>query len=285
MQNLTDLIQFIPNSTEESPEDIFASAPGLIFPDDSRNQHGEPGAVLVYQSARFGDIELRTADPDGEIDRRLFGHYLWNAGILMAERISGQRLVDGDEVRRWSVEGETVLELGAGVGLTGMVASLAGAREVIATDYPTKVILDNLQKNIDQNQRLFSNVKPLIHGHEWGVFDDDFSVKNKNRFSRLLAADCYWMPQVHEELVMSMLHFLCLKDTARIFAISGFHSGRAKLAAFFDTAVECGLVVEEIYEENAEGLRRPWEKERDGGREDHTERKKWLAVAILRRAL
>ncbi|KAG8631002.1 hypothetical protein KVT40_000142 [Elsinoe batatas] len=283
MQNLTELVQFIPASTEETPEDIFASAPGLIFPDDLRNHHGEAGAVLIYRSARFGNVELRTADPDGETDRRLFGHYLWNAGILMSERISGQRLLDENEVKTWNVEEETVLELGAGVGLTGMIACLAGAKEVVVSDYPTKVILDNIHKNIEQNEALWGARKPHVQGHEWGAFNDDFSVESRHRFSRVLAADCFWMPQVHEELAQSMLHFLSLEDTARVFAIAGFHTGRAKLAAFFDTAATCGLMIDQICEEDANGIRRPWEKERDGGREDQTERKKWLTIAILRR--
>ena len=123
-----------------------------------------------------------------------------------------------------------------------------------------------------------------MHGHEWGVFDDAFSADHAHHFSRVLAADCYWMPQVHLELVQSMLHFLSTDPRARVYAISGFHTGRAKLASFFDVAVEQGLEIEEIYEEDADGSRRPWAKERDGGRENQTERKKWLAIAILRRA-
>lgn len=80
-----------------------------------------------------------------------------------------------------------------------------------------------------------------------------------------------------------MLHFLTLDAAGRVFAIAGFHTGRAKLAAFFDVAEEEGLAMEEIYEEDAEGTRREWVKERDGGREDHTERKKWLVIARLKR--
>lgn len=88
--------------------DIFASAPGLIFPDDLRNTHGDPGSVIVYKSPRFGNIELRTADPEGEAERQLFSHYLWNAGIHLANLISNE----GDS--KWNVQGERVLELGAG---------------------------------------------------------------------------------------------------------------------------------------------------------------------------
>lgn len=108
MPSLTDLVRVIPPDKDEDPEDIFASAPGLIFTDDLRNLHGDPDSVVVYQSQRFGTIELRTADPEGEDERRLFSHYVWNASIKLAELMS-------DKDGKWSVEGETVMELGAGI--------------------------------------------------------------------------------------------------------------------------------------------------------------------------
>ncbi|EME87717.1 uncharacterized protein MYCFIDRAFT_75560 [Pseudocercospora fijiensis CIRAD86] len=172
---------------DEEPEDIFASAPGLIFPDDTRDMHGDDRSVLVYKSQRFGDIELRTANPEQEADRQLFAHYLWNAGIKMAE------LISNEPDARWTVKGERVLELGAG-----------------------------------------------------GIA-------------------CF------------------RKEYARVLAIAGFHTGRLKLANFFDVAVSQGLEVEEIYEEDVNGSRREWVRERDGGREDPTARKKWLVIALLKR--
>ena len=108
MPCLTDVVQVIPPDVDDEPEDIFAAAPGLIFPDDLRNQHGDPGSKIVYRSARFGDIELNTADPESEDDRKLFGHYLWNAGIKMAE------LISQEDAGKWSVKSKKVLELGAG---------------------------------------------------------------------------------------------------------------------------------------------------------------------------
>lgn len=142
MTSLTDFIQVIPLDAHEEPEDIFASAPGLLYPDDTRNQHGDPGSTIVYKSATFGNIELKTADPKGEGERQLFSHYLWNSGIKLANLISIQ------EEPIWAVEGQSVLELGAGetvpttqlewllivaiagVGLVGIVATLADAKEV-----------------------------------------------------------------------------------------------------------------------------------------------------------
>lgn len=107
MPSLTDLVHVIPPDKDDDPEDIFASAPGFLFTDDLRNIHGDPESTVVYLSKRFGPIELRTADPNDEVERRLFSHYVWNASIKLAELIS-------EKDSRWSVEEETVLELGAG---------------------------------------------------------------------------------------------------------------------------------------------------------------------------
>lgn len=167
--------------------------------------------------------------------------------------------------------------------MSGIVSVLAGASEVVISDYPAPIVLANIKRNFEKNipDHLRSNV--TIQGHEWGVLDDDFAGSHKNHFSRVIAADCFWMPWQHQNLAQSMLHFLSTDPGATVLAIGGFHTGRAKLAAFFDVAEEEGLHVEEIYEEDCDGIRREWVKEKDGGRENVTERKRWLTIARLRR--
>lgn len=122
-----------------------------------------------------------------------------------------------------------------------------------------------------------------IEGYEWGDCTSPVAKANASSFDRILAADCYWMPHEHENLVKSMLWLMANTPDARIFVVSGFHTGRAKLANFFDEAVAGGLSIDEIYEEDADGNRRAWAKERDGGTENVTERKRWLVVAVLKR--
>jgi hypothetical protein len=128
-----------PLTTPLTPEDIFESSLGGIFTDDLQNQHGiDPDTTIVYKNARYAELEFRTADVNGEEQRRKFAHYLWNAGVLMGELVGGRPTgkdgeaeskgrdddedgwkngewwVDEEDGKRWSVEGETVLELGAG---------------------------------------------------------------------------------------------------------------------------------------------------------------------------
>ena len=119
------------------PEDIFGSSLGGVFTDDLQNQHGDdPDTTIVYKSLRHGDVEFRAAEVDDEEQRRKMAHYLWNAGVLMAELVGGRPSaeqqsnaidvfgiegwrdgnwwVDSEEEGVWSVKGERVVELGAG---------------------------------------------------------------------------------------------------------------------------------------------------------------------------
>lgn len=155
--------------------------------------------------------------------------------------------------------------------------------QVSISDYPSEIVLANIRENARKNipKHLSSNY--TVDPHEWGDCNNSFATKHAHSFTRILAADCCWMPGQHLNLVRSMLHFLTLDPCGRIYAIAGFHTGRRKLAPFFTVAVEQGLELEEIFEEDGEGNRREWQTERDGGREDPTERKKWLVIATLKR--
>ncbi|KAF1922761.1 uncharacterized protein M421DRAFT_350085 [Didymella exigua CBS 183.55] len=295
-----------PEGKELDPEDIFGSSLGGVFTDDLQNQHGDdPETVIVYKNAQHGNLEFQTADINGEEERRKMAHYLWNAGVLMAELVGGrpeegQSLqidvfgnegwkdgewwVSREEERLWSVEGESVIELGAGVGLAGVMSALAGAEKVAITDYPAPPILYAIKANVTKNIKPPLQSRMTVEGHLWGDTSSDFAIANAHKYTRVLAADCLWMLGEHENLAKSMLHFLAETPDARALCIAGFHTGRAKLVIFFEDVVpQQGLEVEEMYEMDADGVRRPWARERDGGREDIGERKKWLVVARLRR--
>ena len=151
---LTSLIRK-PSSKEpsETPEEVLENtALTLFYPDAQRTFHGDPGSSIIYASERYGDIKLQLPDPEGRDERWLFAHHLWNSSVLLAELISDEAARaereassqrdeessrngttsqkdskngeeqgndnDADGLRapgRWSVKGERVLELGAGM--------------------------------------------------------------------------------------------------------------------------------------------------------------------------
>lgn len=156
--------------------------------------------------------------------------------------------------------------------------------QVAVTDYPAQPILDTIKTNVAKNVSEAVRSRVTVEGHLWGSASTPFETTNAHKYTRILAADCLWMPWEHESLAQSMLHFLSPSPEARIFCIAGFHTGRAKVAPFFEEVVpQQGLEVEEIFEMDANGDRRPWLVERDGGLENFSDRKKWLIVARLKR--
>ena len=171
---LTDKIRLSgPEATD--PEDYFGQSLGVIFPDDITNQHGDIDHSVIYLSPRFGEIKLELADPKGDDNRKLFSHFLWNSGLQLAELI--------EEGGEWDVKRKKVLELGAGTGLSGLVAAKSGAESVIITDYPAPEVIVNIKKNVEENlsegMRIGKEGSPatcLVEGHEWGKLlkDDSF---------------------------------------------------------------------------------------------------------------
>lgn len=91
-----------------------------------------------------------------------------------------------------------------------------------------------------------------------------------------------------------MLHFLAYPASAsdtpttitdpRVLVTGGFHTGRPNVASFFRTAEREGLQVEERWEVDVDGGRREWVDEGREPGEDITNRKRWLVVAVLKRA-
>ena len=125
-------------SDEEEPEDVFGAFISHIFPDDTPTFHGDPGQHLIYSSRRYGDLEIMVPaypsqdnkKPEGLNEgRKLFAHFLWSAGMVVAEGIEFADTPEDEtdlnafanaaarkEAREiWGVRGESVLELGAGM--------------------------------------------------------------------------------------------------------------------------------------------------------------------------
>ncbi|KAF2455757.1 hypothetical protein BDY21DRAFT_288821 [Lineolata rhizophorae] len=295
-----------PSAEAEDPADIFASALGSVFADDARDVHGDAATPVEYRAVRVADVV-------GEEERGRFAHYVWNAGVLVGEVCGGSRKVGtmgrgeggngvngGEEERekieggwwlteeeetRWSVEGESVIELGAGAGLGGIMSVLGGAKRVTITDYPSSTLLTALTHNITTNVPPPLRATVTTMPHLWGDIHPPSPAAcpaHAHAYTRVLAADCLWLSAQHAALARSMKHFLSPRDAgASVIVAAGFHTGRAKVAAFFEEAAPAeGLMVREIWEVDVRsGVRREWRTKREG--EGVAERKAWLVLARL----
>ncbi|PYH43910.1 putative nicotinamide N-methyltransferase [Aspergillus saccharolyticus JOP 1030-1] len=299
-------------------EDLFTAFLPHLFPNDAPQFHGDPGQYLLYTSPRYGNLTIQvpsypeqsgnassaTQDPGSEAPafpiesdssqlekrRTLFAHILWSSGLVVAEAVENAHAAHEHVDPMWKMEGEKVLELGAGAALPSIVSALAGASEVTITDHPSSPALSgtivwNMKRNIPATNACAVSIQP----HEWGVLSSNsWAVANKGHFTRIIAADCLWMRSQHENLVRTMKWFLA--PEGRVWVVAGFHTGRAILVEFLKVVSEMGLAVEVIYERDqntsyAEGgheVRRDWVEVRDG--EGPENRMRWCVVARLKHA-
>ena len=85
------------------------------------------------------------------------------------------------------VSGKDVIELGAGVGICGIVASHCNAKSVLLTDGDSSV-MTNMRKNISNNS-ISSEAKSITSRQLiWGKNLDQFET-----FDVIIAADCVYM--------------------------------------------------------------------------------------------
>ncbi|OQE47293.1 hypothetical protein PENCOP_c001G00721 [Penicillium coprophilum] len=310
---------------DEEPEDLFGAFLPHLFPDDAPSFHGDPGQHLLYSSPRYGDLNIMVpsypsssqsqkrseeiaagqAKPDGSVNqvdegRKLFAHFLWSAAMVVAEGVEeadtplapGESETEAQKENRelWGVKGESVLELGAGAALPSVICALANASMVTATDHPSSpafsgAIAFNIEHNLAKRTPEVTG-KVSMHPHEWGVLDDSFGMANKGVFTRIVAADCFWMRSQHENLARTMQWFL--SPGGKVWVVAGFHTGRAIVAGFFETVAEYGFVTERIYErdlvarlEDGGEIRREWAPVREG--EGTENQKRWCVIAVLKR--
>jgi hypothetical protein len=148
------------------------------------------------------------------------------------------------------------------------------------SDYPSPILLETLQQNAYRN---ISNPLPSyikVEPHLWGDISSSFATTNAGRYTKILAADTLWLTSQHANLATSMSHFLANDPGARVLVIAGFHTGRPKVAKFFEIIGDAKLEIERIWEMDSNGERRDWDPERPMG---PGEGKKWLVVAVLKR--
>lgn len=246
---------------------------------------------------RSEEIAAGLPSEDGSVNavdegRKLFAHFLWSAAMVVAEGVekadtlATRGELDADTAM-WMVRGERVLELGAGTALPSIICARAHAAAVTITDHPSSPALTGaIDFNIRRNLAA-TEAEVMSQPHEWGMLEPDpWAVAHRGAFTRIIAADCYWVRSQHENLVRSMNWFLA--PGGKIWVVAGFHTGRAIVAWFFETAMQNGLEIERIYErdliatsEDGGEVRREWMPEREG--EGPENRRRWCVVALLQR--
>lgn len=120
------------------------------------------------------------------------GHVVWEVAVIVAKLLDAAALP-------LNVVGRTVLELGSGCGLTGMVFGLHGA-SVTLTDVPA------LKSHLEAN--VLANLGPKQEPISWDVVDFDWNdpppLKLQKRWDVVVGTDCVY----HAHLVEPFLSAL-----------------------------------------------------------------------------
>ncbi|GAA6032471.1 hypothetical protein JCM8097_004777 [Rhodosporidiobolus ruineniae] len=261
---------------EDDSLDLFSSGLEALF-DEVVPCKGDPLQLYTYTPpAGTGVPPLTCRIPPQQVNS-LFAHHVWNASEYMAKALAEKRL---------QVEGEDVVELGAGAGVPGLMAARMGARSVTLTDYDDPALIANLRSNIalafDKEPEVQKRIRAL--GHSWGEEDSLRALISSNSsrpFSRILLADTLWYSSAHTLLLSSLGRLLARTPSARIHIVAGFHSGRATVRSFLRKARKVGLVRKgEWTEVSTKGERRQWgwdlkRREGNGGEDDGEDEESW----------
>lgn len=105
-----------------------------------------------------------------------------------------------------------VLELGAGTGLPGVLASLCGAKVTLTDSAKLTHCLEQCRRTAEVNG-VGDKVKvaPLT----WGLFLNNLT-RLKGQVDLLIGSDCFYDPSVFEDLISTVAYILVNNPTVRI---------------------------------------------------------------------
>ncbi|KZT20524.1 hypothetical protein NEOLEDRAFT_1122557 [Neolentinus lepideus HHB14362 ss-1] len=146
----------------------------------------------------------------------LWGHYLWNAARAFASYLDQNKEI---------YAGGSVLELGAGGGLPGIVCALNGARQTVLTDYPDKELVDNLMNNVQENLPEARRESVVVQGYIWGQsIDSLLSLTPEGRgFDLIILSDLVFNHSQHDALLKTCDLSLSKVSTASVLVFYTHH--------------------------------------------------------------
>ncbi|XP_059209285.1 uncharacterized protein LOC131988218 [Centropristis striata] len=136
-----------------------------------------------------------------------YGGMIWPAALTLCHYLETHR-------EELNLMDKAVLEIGAGTGLTSVVATLLGAW-VTSTDLPE--IVDNLRCNLNRNTRGRCRYTPQVAALSWGYDLESTYPTSVYRYDYVLATDVVYHHDFLAELLVTMKHF-CRPGTTLIWA-------------------------------------------------------------------
>mmetsp|Transcript_7032 Transcript_7032/g.21412 ORF Transcript_7032/g.21412 Transcript_7032/m.21412 type:complete len:406 (+) Transcript_7032:149-1366(+) len=205
----------------------------------------ESSWMLINKSSRqrfeedfkyvFGSGQVLTLEQGG--NAKDVGQTAWDGGMVLAKYIE-----HAVEMGSLCLQGKTVLDLGSGTGLVGLVCAVLGAN-VILTDLPGPVT-SLMQKNRDRNAHLYEAGAVDVMSLDWMKPSDvDDVLKRHPKIDLIIAAECIYI----EPLVLPLVNTLKLsaQGGADVLLSHGVHR-LTPLISFFHELRRCNAKVQRV---------------------------------------
>lgn len=163
----------------------------------------------------------------------LYGHILTHACLYLAKYI--------EKNAESLILGKTVLEVGSGGALPSILCGHIGAKYVISTDYPDPELIENIDRNIKENN-VENNCSAL--GYIWGNPTNEIidTLKEKtsntsNTFDIIILSDVIFNHSEHLKLLKTCKELLT-PNTGKVLVTFSPHRPKLfdKDMEFFETA-------------------------------------------------
>ncbi|XP_063149863.1 EEF1A lysine methyltransferase 3 isoform X2 [Candoia aspera] len=195
--------------------ELFADA----FPVQTRYRLcGHELSITQYHGARLG-----VAAP------------VWEAALALCEYF---------EAKKVNFQGKEVIELGAGTGVVGILASLLGGNVTI-TDLP--VALKQIEENVHQNLPVQCMAQTRVCALSWGLDHKDFP----QNYDLILGADIVYLKNTYPLLIRTLQHLCGAQST--IYLSSKMREEHSTVL-FFETLLPVHFVTKLAFRNEAENI-------------------------------
>ena len=243
VEQIEDMVKRVVEESRISDED--ANILGTLFRDMGLNDNSSAENFDVSVAGYI--FNVATAESEYNKDKKtLFATHLWTGAKILTEKLI-KEYAD-------SIRGCSVIEFGAAAGLPSLACIFPiGAKNVVATDYPSDEVIKNLKKNLDKHYKessLSTSLSSSYHvvEHIWGQDVESLLACNHHeKFDLAILAECLWRHELHEDLVLSLYN--TLKSGGRALITFSHHQppgNEEKDLDFFTIALEKGFEVSTI---------------------------------------
>ncbi|KAL8266038.1 hypothetical protein R6Q59_003382 [Mikania micrantha] len=201
--------------------------------DDGSPQTPATGNMTTVSHHYFGDSNASDDTISITVIESMkedYGLFVWPCSVILAEYVWQQR-------SRFA--GISVVELGAGTSLPGLVAAKVGADVILTDDSDRLEVLDNMRRVCDLNNINCEYVLQVM-GLTWGVWDESIFYLQPQV---ILGADVLYDSSAFDNL-FATVKFLLEKSPGSVFITSYHNRSGHRLIDFL--MVKWGLKCEKL---------------------------------------